>query len=178
MDKSEEFVVTGIKKYLDAISAVKSFEKEIQLRVKSLVDRRQPELSEFLGGRLSLDDYLWSSELPKRVQIGQRVPFKGLGLLYFYLEFTRDDSDNSCTAPAVSFNRNSRNLLTSLWDAVELTKAQSTNENLGCNKDAIWTTSSKPCTDWESCKSVFDEVIDDWIGLWKTLGGITKYLVN
>lgn len=175
MNRSDEFFVSGLLNYLDAVSAVDIFQKEAKRRVKSLTEKRLAELSDSLGVPLPLRDYYYS-ELPDRVQIGQQVLFKSFGTLYFYFNFDRDSNGKPMVEPTISFNRDRKDLLAALWVDAMQRREDTRDENLGVNAGAIWLTSGTPCIGGSSCEDVFDGVIDGWIGLWKALGGMSRYL--
>jgi hypothetical protein len=103
-DQGEEFFVTGLKRYLDAKSAVAMFEKEVQGRVKEVVTRHQPELARLFGKDWVLKDYV-EQQIPDYMWLGQQVVFRGFGILYFYLEFWREEGDGACFSPIVMFWR-------------------------------------------------------------------------
>ena len=166
VEQTEEFFATGLEKYLDAKSAVTMFEEEVQRRVKKVVTRRQPELEELFGKDWSLKDYYDASSVPESMYLGQQVAFKGSGVLYFSLDFCRDEKDGSGLSSSVTFWRERVTLFGSLWDSINAIRPRPPNLEIRNNR--FWLTGSQPSTDWDSCEKEFDSVISDWIKLWGT----------
>ena len=173
-DQGEEFFVAGLEKYVDAVSAVTMFEKEVQRRVKEVVARHEPVLAELFGGDWSLRDYreLGIGSTPPYMCLGQRVVFKGSGALDFYFYFGRDEAADPYVAPAAMFWRERVTLLNRLWTEVEKIRAPKPDVDNG----RISLESSVPSNDWASCEKALNAVIRDWIKLWQKLGGLPKYL--
>jgi len=170
-DQGEEFFVTGIEKYVDAVSAVTMFEKEVQRRVKEVVARHQSELAKLFGGGWSLRDYR-ESGTPDWVCLGQQVVFKSSGVLYLYFYFGRDEATGPCVAPVAMFWRERVTLLNRLWTEVE--KIQAPKPDVDNSRISL--EGSVASNDWASCEKALNAVICDWIELWQKLGGLPKYL--
>jgi hypothetical protein len=173
-DRGEEFLVTGLEKYMDAASAVTMFEKEVQEQVKKVVTRHQPALAKLFGGDWRLRDYSQSGiGLPPAFMcLGQKVAFKGVGELYLYFCFERDEADGSYLYPEVLFWRERVTLLSRLWTSVEAIRAPKPQ----VDNSRISLSGSIPSNDWASCEKALNAVIGDWIKLWQRLGGLPKYL--
>jgi len=174
LEQTEEFFVTGLEKYLDAKAAVTMFEEEVQRRVKKVVNRHQGEFTEWFGKSWPMKDYSETSQMPEYMYLGQQVALKGSGVLYFSLAFWHDEKGSSGLSPTVIFWRQRVTLLKPVWDAVKAIQDRDQNPNLGIRNDRFWLTGAQPSPDWNSCESVLDSVIIDWIELWKTLGGLLK----
>jgi hypothetical protein len=172
-DQGEAFFVSGLEKYLDAKSAVIMFEGEVQRRVKKVVTEHQSELAKLFGEDWVLRDY-YESEMPDWMCLGQRVVFKGSGVVYFYLCFWRDEEDCSCLCPSVTFWRERVTLLSPLWAKVEAVRPPA----LDIHNDRFSLDGSQPSNDWPSCENALNSVIRDWIELWRKLGGLPKYLAT
>jgi hypothetical protein len=170
----EEFFRTGLQTYLDAKAAVDLFEKEVQLRVKKAVIKHEHDLAESVGETLSLKDFL--ETVPESTHLGQRTSFKGWGGMDFYVDFSRD-AEGPCAVPVASFWRDNLAILKPLWNAVRDSKEQSGNINLGVQNSIFYLTRDRRCDDWAACETIFDEVLDEWTDLWKTLGGLPKFCV-
>ncbi len=173
MNSPEEFFRTGLQTYLDAKTAVSMFEREVQLRVKKAVVKHQHDLAASVGDAFSLKDFLDSSMMPQNMYLGQQALFRGVGGMYFYVDFSRDATGPSAV-PAVSFWRDSVAALTSLWEALRGIQKHSPNANLGIKNSNFYLTRDRRCDDWAACETVFDEVINEWANLWRTLGGLPK----
>jgi len=173
-DQGEEFFVAGLEKYVDAVSAVTMFEKEVQRRVKEVVTKHQPVLAKLFGGDWSLRDYSESgtSSTPPYMCLGQRVVFKNSGALYFYFYFSRDEAAGPCVVPVAMFWRERIALLNRLWTSVEAIRAPKPD----VDNNRISLECSVPSNDWASCERALNAVIRDWIKLWQKLGGLPKYL--
>jgi hypothetical protein len=173
-DQGEEFFVTGLEKYVDALSAVTMFEKEVQRRVKEVVARHEPVLAKLFGGDWSLRDYLQpgTGATPPYMCLGQQVVFKNFGVLYFYFCFGRDQVTGPYVVPAAMFWRQRVALLNQLWTEVE----KIGDPKPDVDNSRISLECSVPSNDWASCEKALDAVIRDWIKLWQKLGGLPKYL--
>lgn len=169
MGKSDGFFETGLKTYLDAKTAVRVFEEETQRRVRKAVVMHQPEFSEVLGDNSSLKNYYDASQMPEHMYLGQRVPFKGSGVLYFYLDFYREEGGDSGVVPAISFWRERVAILTPLWDSINARQRQFPNPNLGIRNLHFWLTVEQPPTDGKSCQEALDSLIAAWVEFWMTL---------
>jgi hypothetical protein len=173
-DQGEEFFVTGLEKYLDAVSAVTMFEKEVQQRVKKVVARHQPALTKLFGGDWRLRDYseTGTGSPADWKGLGQKVVFKGFGELFFYFYFGRDEVAEPCLIPCALFWRERVTLLSRLWtsaEAIRAPKPEVDNSRISLER-------SVPSNDWASCEKALSAVIRDWIKLWQKLGGLPKYL--
>jgi hypothetical protein len=173
-DQGEEFFVAGLEKYVDAVSAVTMFEKEVQRRVKEVVTKHQPVLAKLFGGDWRLRDHIEpaTGSTPPYMCLGQRVVFKNFGTLYFYFYFGPDEAGRPCVVPVAMFGRERVTLLNRLWTSVE--KIQTPEPEVDNNSISL--ESSVPSNDWASCEKALDAVIRDWIKLWQKLGGLPKYL--
>lgn len=172
-DQGEEFFVAGLEKYVDAVSAVTMFEKEVQRRVKEVVARHEPVLAKLFGEDWSLRDYSQSGTgLPPAFRcLGQKVVFKGVGELYLYFCFERE-ADDSYLYPEALFWRERVTLLNRLWTSVEAIRAPKPD----VDNSRISLSGSIPSNNWASCEKALNAVIRDWIKLWQKLGGLPKYL--
>lgn len=175
-EQAEEFFVTGIEKYLDAVSAVRMFEEEVQRRVKPVVAKHQSALAELFGADWNLRSYHESGtgSPPAYVCLGQQVVFKGFGKLYFYYFFGRDKAESPYLQPRVCFWRERVSLLKELWttvEAIQTPKSEVDSQSIYVKGDVL-------SNDWASCEKGLNAVICDWIKLWQRLGGLPKYLTR
>lgn len=171
--KGDEFFVTGLEKYLDAKSAVTMFEQEVQRLVNNVVKGHQPEFTELFGKDWSLKDYSDTSQMPEHMYLGQQVAFKGFAVVYFYLTFSRSEN-GSVVRPTVMLWRERVSILELLWKEVKEPKPEFAN--LEIRNDKFWLTGVQPIIDQNSCKNALDAVVIEWIELWRTVGGLSKYL--
>lgn len=175
MEAVEEFLSKGIETYLDAQSAVRVFESEVQQRIKAQIVKHDLALKDWWGEHLSLKDYLYSPT-QNSVALGQQVSIKDYGGICFYLHFSRNNNGVSYVAPTVSFWRSRLTDLNPLWDSVKSCIPQDPDENIGIDKYAFWLTTSQPCVGWQSCMDAFDAVIEKWIEFWKPIGTPRQFL--
>ena len=169
-DQGQEFFATGLEKYLDAKSAVTMFEKEVQWRVKEVATKYQTELVKMFGEDWVLKDYV-ESGMPDAMYLGQKVVFKGSGILYFYFSFGRDEESYSCLSLCATFYRERVTILAPLWANVKEIRPKPDVYN-----STFSLVRSVPANDWGSCEKALNAVIRDWIKLWQKLGGLPKYL--
>jgi len=174
-NNDEEFFVTGLEKYLDAKSAVTMFEHEVQGLVKNVLKKYQADFRALFGDDWSLRDYSGTSEKPECSYLGKQVNFKGVGIFYFYFTFSRNEDGVSVLRPTAMLWRERVTLLTSLWKSIDESRSQF--PNLVIRNDKFWLTGSHPVTDRDSCENALDEIIVEWIKVWRTLGGLQNYLV-
>jgi hypothetical protein len=172
LEQTEEFFVTGLKRYLDAKSAVGMFEQEVQRRVKNVLANHQPEFRELFGKDWTLRDH-YESGIPDRMFLGQRVVFKGFGWVCFYFVFSRDANGDPRLSPSALFWRERASVLVELWSSVKA--IQPRPQKLEILDDRFWLVGIRPDNDWSSCEKSLESVIIEWIELWKGLGGLPNY---
>ncbi len=105
--------------------------------------------------------------------LGQKVVFKGSGVLDYYLSFGRDEEDGSCLSSGVTFWRERVTLLNPLWTSLGAIQPPLRD----FHNDKFSLTGSQPSNDWASCEKALKALICGWIELWQKLGGLPKYLL-
>ena len=175
MEQSEAFLTKGIETYLDAKSAVKLFESEVQQRIKLQADKHEQELKVWWGEHLSLKDYAYSPT-PDSVALGQQLPIKDYAGVCFYLQFSRKENGTPSVVPTISFWRSRQNVLSTLWESVNSRIPEDPEEKIGISKYAFWLTTTRQCVEWQLCMDAFDEVLEGWIEFWKQIGTPRQFL--
>jgi hypothetical protein len=169
VDRGEAFFVTGVEKYLDAVSAVKMIEQDVQRRVKEVV-KNHPLLAELFGEDWVLKNYREPGT--DSMCLGQKVVFKDSEELCFYFYFGREPGDPHLV-PVAMFWRARVTSLSELWNSAGAIRAPKLEVD---NSHIYWTGSAPSSNDWASCEKALSAVIRDWIKLWQKLGGLPKYL--
>jgi len=116
LDREREFLVTGVKTYLEADDAMTEFRRLVQHKCRTATNKRLSELNKACGTDWTandLNDY-FEDEKGKHHHIGLQVKLKGLGGLYFCLRLSRVDESRPLAA-FVFLYRLRTSLAADLW---------------------------------------------------------------
>lgn len=172
-----DLLEAGFSSYIEAMIAVRAFRREIQSIAREVVERRMPELTNSIGferDKVSIGRYANPDGLDKEwdgsyawVTILLRHPsFDGhFGWLW------RDDGEQLRAGVVATFAPNNKTapLHTQLLQAVRTNGIQNVYETYRA-EISLW--EPLAAEDIKSFGSRLDKLIDDWILVWTSAGGL------
>ena len=178
-DAKRALLKEGLASYLDALAAVREFQNEIQGQCQEILKRHLPTLSQAMGCKAepnAVEPYTYPSNpikgnLSDGIWLGAqcRIPDFDLTFLVCLEWWKEEDTHTECTAVA-AFDVYNNELFGIL--------SQKFQEQRASDWKGIEIRESVSPDDPEACLIKADEIVDEWVNLWRSVGTLSAIMPN